>query len=136
MLAFAAVGASWLARPTDAIDTPRAPTRTTPRASTPPTSTPAPTTRATPAIAPVPSAAGLLDDAETTLATDPARALATIDRHAELAPTLEPDRRMALRIVVLCALGRNAEATAQATAFLASARAPEWTARVRASCAG
>ncbi|MBK6923032.1 MAG: hypothetical protein IPH07_36935 [Deltaproteobacteria bacterium] len=86
--------------------------------------------------APKPSTAGMLDDAEAAVAISPARALELVDRHAELAPTSEPERRMVLRIEVLCALDRAEEARAEATAFLAESRAEPWRARVRASCAG
>jgi hypothetical protein len=96
---------------------------------------------ATPAVVPPPAAtpaelARLLDDAEATIASDPTRALASVDRHAELAPLLDADRRMALRIEALCAQGRTTDASSEATAFLATARASQWSTRVRASCAG
>ncbi|HWB74756.1 MAG TPA: hypothetical protein VG755_07365 [Nannocystaceae bacterium] len=103
---------------------------------------PAPVRVATPAVAPAkpvttkPATARMLDDAEAALATAPARALELVDRHAELAPTQDAERRMALRIAVLCALGRVEEARAEATAFLAEPRAEAWRARVRASCGG
>lgn len=100
----------------------------------------APTSTVAP-VATLPSAAAtshvqLLVDAEAALPTEPERALALLDRHAELAPLAEAERRMALRISTLCALGRADEAKSQATAFFATSRGSQWTARVRASCAG
>lgn len=103
----------------------------------PPAATPAtPQAAATSSIAAPASHAQLLVDAEAALPNDPARALQLLDRHAELAPLADAERRMALRISTLCALGRNDEAKSQATAFFATARGSQWTARVRASCAG
>ncbi len=86
--------------------------------------------------APKQPTAPMLDDAEAAVASSPARALELVDRHAALAPTSEPERRMALRIEVLCALDRVEEARAEATAFLAESRAEPWRTRVRASCGG
>jgi hypothetical protein len=43
---------------------------------------------------------------------------------------------MALRVEALCAQGRTTDAKSEATAFLATARASQWSTRVRASCAG
>lgn len=119
-------GGAWLAlRPAPVV----APTPAPLRVATP-------TTESAKSPTPKPATERMLDDAEAALATTPARALELVDRHAELAPTKDAERRMALRIAVLCALGRTEEARAEATAFLAEPRAEEWRARVRASCGG
>lgn len=119
-------GGAWLAqRPAPVVAPTPAPVRVeTPRTDAAKSTPPKPTTER------------MLDDAEAALATTPARALELVDRHAELAPTKDAERRMALRIAVLCALGRTDEARAEATAFLAEPRAEKWRARVRASCGG
>ena len=79
------------------------------------------------------TAAKLLDEAE---AAEPERALELLARHAELAPLGSgTDRRMALRIVALCALDRTDDAKADARAFLSRPRDAKWTKRVRESCA-
>jgi hypothetical protein len=100
-----------------------------------PATTPATTPAATPPAAPT-SHVQLLVDAEAALPTEPDRALALLERHAELAPLADAERRMALRISTLCALGRTDEAKSQANAFFTTSRGSQWTARVRASCAG
>jgi hypothetical protein len=108
------------------------PPATAPRASErgvapvdPPAATPSPDDAAT--------AAKLLDEAE---AAEPERALELLARHAELAPLgTGADRRMALRIVALCALDRTDDAKADARAFLSRPRDAKWTKRVRESCA-
>lgn len=76
---------------------------------------------------------GLLDEAER---AGPQEAMGLLARHAELSP-LGPDseRRMALRITKLCALGRTDDAKAEAVAFLGRPRDAKWTAKVRESCA-
>jgi hypothetical protein len=83
------------------------------------------------------STAKLLRDAEAAL-TDgkPDRALALLEDHAERAPLTEPDRRMSLRVLVLCALGREDSARAEARAFLDMHPKSKWVDDVRKSCAG
>lgn len=68
---------------------------------------------------------------------DNTRALALLDEHARIFPKgwLASDRA-AEHIVVLCNLGRRAEATAEATAFLAGRADSPLTRRVATSCAG
>jgi hypothetical protein len=120
---------------------PRAPLAPVPATSAPTPSAPAPrpTSAAPRSPAPTPEseavdAAKLLEEAE---AAEPARALELLARHAELAPLGEgTERRMALRISALCALGRTDDARADARAFLGQPRDPKWTRQVRASCAG
>jgi hypothetical protein len=102
-----------------------------PEPARPATRTPVPAATPSSATSDVPR---LLDQAEVAALSAPDRALVLLDRHAALAPALDPDRRMALRVEVLCALGRTDEAAAEATAFLARARAEPWADRVRASC--
>jgi hypothetical protein len=109
-----------------------------PHAAHPHPSTPAAAPVQPPAPAPSPddaaTAAKLLDEAE---AAEPERALELLARHAELAPLgTGADRRMALRIVALCALDRTDDAKADARAFLSRPRDAKWTKRVRESCAG
>lgn len=122
------VAAAWLALRPEPI---------TPASVAAPPRTPA-TMPTTPAKAAAPSptanAAALLDEADAALTTAPARALELVDRHATIAPAIDAERRMALRIAVLCALGRDDEAKAETTAFFARPRKDEWAARVRASC--
>lgn len=115
----------WLAlRPATLEPAPAVPTVAPPVTTTKPAQIEAPTT----------PPAQLLDEAEASLATAPMRALELLDRHAAVAPAAEADRRMALRIEVLCALGRKDDATAEATAFLGAPRALRWEARVHDSC--
>jgi len=72
---------------------------------------------------------------EAVKAGDPTRALALLDRHAASYPNaILTEEREAERVVVLCALGRSAEARAAGAAFLASHPRSPMTARVRASC--
>lgn len=138
----AVVGAVlWLTiRPApDAASTTVPPAARRPASVEPPATSPS--AGATPSPATLPGAlstahAQLLVDAEAVLPTEPARALELLDRHAEVAPLVDAERRMALRISALCALGRVDEAKSQATAFFATSRGSQWTARVRASCAG
>lgn len=98
--------------------------------------TPSSTTAPTPAVLPVVVDAGatakLLDEAEH---ATPEQALELLARHAELS-ALGPDseRRMAMRITTLCALGRTEDAKADAVAFLDRPRDAKWTAKVRTSC--
>jgi len=109
-----------------------APTRPSDRASAPTT------TRAEPAAAtPEPALERLLPEAETALARrDFARALELLERHAERAPLVDADRRMALRVLALCGLDRRDDARAEARAFLAAHPGSQWIDEVRASCAG
>jgi hypothetical protein len=103
-----------------------------PRPSTP-AAAPVDPPAATPSPADAATAAKLLDEAE---AAEPERALELLARHAELAPLgTGADRRMALRIVALCALDRTDDAKADARAFLSRPRDAKWTKRVRESCA-
>ncbi|MBX7084473.1 MAG: hypothetical protein K1X88_35025 [Nannocystaceae bacterium] len=81
------------------------------------------------------STSALLVQAEAARDHDPLRALELLDRHAALAPSEDADQRIALRVEVLCVLGRTEHAQAEAAAFLARPRAAPWSARVRASCA-
>lgn len=68
---------------------------------------------------------------------DAEHALALLDEHARVFPNgwLASDRA-AERVVVLCSLGRRAEATREATAFLAGRSPSPLTRRVEMSCAG
>lgn len=129
------LGGAWFAlRPSSPATAPSLPARpSSPSAATVPTAKPDPIAEPAPRAA---DAATLLDDAEAALATAPVRALELVDQHAARTPAIDADRRMALRIAILCALGRTEEAEAEATAFLAIERVPEWSARVRASCGG
>jgi hypothetical protein len=80
----------------------------------------------------------LLADARQALKVgDGDRALALLDEHARLFPNgwLANDRA-GERIVVLCSLGRRAEATREATAFLDGRPKSPLTRRVEMSCAG
>ena len=74
----------------------------------------------------------LLDLAER---AEPAHALELLTRHAEQTP-LGPDseRRMAMRIAVLCELGRTDDAKAETVAFLGRPRDAKWTAKVEGTC--
>lgn len=111
-----------------------------PETAPPPTPPPAKASKAAPAevAAPAPAAtpvdpARLLDEAAS---AEPARALELLAEHAQLAPLgAGAERRMALRISALCALGRTDDARAEARAFLGQPRDAEWTAHVRSSCA-
>jgi len=82
--------------------------------------------------------ARLLTDARQALAHgDGDQALARLDEHARRFPNgwFVADRA-AERIIVLCSLGRRAEAVEQATVFLRSRPKSPLTRRVEASCAG
>ena len=70
-------------------------------------------------------------------ADDAERALALLDQHAREFPTgwLASDRA-AERIVVLCALGRRAEAVREAAIFLKGRPRGPLTRRVEMSCVG
>jgi hypothetical protein len=122
------------------------------RPSTSPTpAAPRPAIDATPpqitATPPRPSTAGtapvraddddaLLERAESALAADQgAEALALLERHAVVAALVEPERRMALRVLALCELGRVDDARVEARTFLTAHAASEHASRVRASCA-
>ena len=89
-------------------------------------------------VLPEPPADQLLVDAEAALgAGDPARAMALLVRHAELAPTdASAPQRMALRVLVLCAQDQREQARDEATAFLTEHPQSVWSDRVRGSCAG
>jgi hypothetical protein len=128
MVVAATAALGWiLARPRPVVD-----------AKTPPPSTAKAThehtAKPTPATLPaaVEDVSGLLDEAESAA---PEQALELLARHAELSP-LGPDseRRMALRIETLCALGRTDDAKADAVAFLGRPRDAKWVARVRKTC--
>jgi hypothetical protein len=122
------VAAAWLALRPDPI-TPAsvaAPPRVPATMPTPPAKAAPPT--------PTADASTLLDEADAALSTAPTRALELVDRHATVAPAIDAERRMALRIAVLCALGRDDEAKAETAALFARPRADEWATRVRASC--
>ncbi len=82
--------------------------------------------------------ARLLTDARQALEHgDGAEAIARLDEHARRFPNgwFAADRA-AERIIVLCSLGRRAEAVEQATVFLQSRPKSPLTRRVEASCAG
>jgi hypothetical protein len=67
---------------------------------------------------------------------DGARALALLDEHAATFPSgVLVEERMAERVVVLCALGRTAEAQQAAAVFLRDHDRSPLAARVRGSCA-
>jgi hypothetical protein len=87
---------------------------------------------------PEPAVAHLLDDAEAALADgDADRAMALLQRHAELAPTDDrAPQRMALRVLALCAKGEQERARDEAKAFLGAHGQSQWADRVRRSCAG
>lgn len=90
-----------------------------------------------PAVAPEPPLEQLLVDAEAALAAgDPSRALALLRRHAERA-AIDPHatRRIALRVLALCAAGERAQARDEGHAFLASHPDSPWSDAVRRSCA-
>jgi hypothetical protein len=98
-----------------------------------------PRPRAEPAKAPAAAidVATLIPDAEAALAADdPAKALALLDTHAERAPLADAERRMSLRVLVLCALDRTDAAKAEARAFLDTHPSSRWADDVRRSCAG
>jgi hypothetical protein len=128
----ATIGAgTWLAlRPTPTVE----PAPQAPAPVVVSTAGAAPRDRALEATPSAPATERLLDDAEAALATAPGRALDLVGRHAALAPQRDAERRMALRIDILCALGRKEEARAETLAFFAVPRGEEWSARVRASC--
>ena len=80
----------------------------------------------------------LLTDAEAALkAGDPDRAMALLQSHAERA-AIHPQatRRMALRVLVLCAQDEHSQARDEAKAFLAAHPRAPWSDAVRRSCAG
>lgn len=87
---------------------------------------------------PSPSQVGaLLDQAEAAIAADDgAKALALLERHADVAAMDDATRRMALRVLALCALGRNDAARDEGRALLALEPDSSWAKRVRNSCAG
>lgn len=95
------------------------------------TSTPTPTPASLPAVVDdVPDE--LLDEAER---ATPEAALELLERHAEASPLgRQSERRMAMRIDVLCALGRNDDAKSEAVAFLGRPRDAKWADKVRKSC--
>ncbi len=101
----------------------RAPTPAPPRAAVAPPVEPAP--------------AELIADAEAALAADDAaRALELLERHAERAPIgPEAEHRMALRVLALCKLGREAQARAEANAFRSGHPESKWQADLARSCA-
>jgi hypothetical protein len=79
--------------------------------------------------------AGLLDEAEASLADDPPRAWTLLLRHAEISSdTASVPRRLALRIRTLCALGRMDEAIHETTAFLHRHGDTPHAEDVRAAC--
>lgn len=99
---------------------------------------PAATTPTLPAKAPPaePPLDRLLTDAEAALAGgDSARAMALLQRHAERA-AIHPDapRRMALRVLVLCAQNERDRARDEAKAFLAAHGHSQWRDMLRQSC--
>lgn len=119
---------------------PSVPSTTTPgkpvrdEAPVPSTGRPRPDTAK--AAAPEPEVATLIRDAEAALAAkDPARALALLETHAERAPLADAERRMSLRVLVLCALDRADAAKAEARAFLDTHPRSRWADDVRRSCA-
>lgn len=78
----------------------------------------------------------LLADAEAALASgDSARAMALLQRHAERA-AIHPDapRRMALRVLVLCAQDEREQAHDEAKALLAAHAQSQWRDLLRRSC--
>jgi RNA polymerase sigma-70 factor (ECF subfamily) len=97
--------------------------------------TPAPSVSESPSS--LESETRLLRDADFELRTGhPDGALALLDRHAALFPhgTLV-EERMVERVLVLCALGRGAEAEAEGALFLRERPRSLLADRVRASCA-
>lgn len=135
-VAIAVVIASSIAialRPSQAPVTPPPPVTGTPAPVVPKT-TPRPT--ATPTEVATPDDAGLLERAESALAADQGtEALTLLERHAVVAALIEPERRMALRVLALCEVGRIDDARVEARTFLAAHAASEHASRVRASCA-
>lgn len=92
---------------------------------------------AKPAVAPEPPLEQLLVDAEAAIAAgDPSRALALLRRHAERA-AIDPQatRRIALRVLALCAAGERQRARDEGHAFLAAHPDSPWSDEVRRSCA-
>lgn len=92
----------------------------------------------TPAPSALESEIALLRDSDRALRDGtPSAALAKLDEHAQRFPhgSLAEERTVS-RIVVLCALGRTAEARAAGNAFLAARPSSPHAGRVRASCAG
>lgn len=81
--------------------------------------------------------AALLDQAEAAIAAkDGAKALALLERHADVAAMNDATRRMALRVLALCALGRVDAARDEGRALLTLEPDSSWAKRVRSSCAG
>ncbi len=78
----------------------------------------------------------LLIDAEAALkASDPARALALLERHAvQAASDPSAPRRMALRVIALCDQGAREQARDEATALLAAHPQPQVRSMLRGSC--
>jgi hypothetical protein len=111
------------------------PPTTAPAMTAPLESPPAAPPQAGPAT--VAAEARLLRDADVALGSgDAARALALLDEHAATYPHgVLVEERMAERVVVLCALGRTAEAQQAATSFLRDHERSPLAARVRGSCA-
>lgn len=140
VVAIAALGGWWLARdratPADA-GSPSAKAPTKPRVDDEPMP-PLGRTRTDVAKAPEAGAdvAKLIPEAEAALAAkDPARALELLETHAERAPLADAERRMSLRVLVLCALDRTDAAKAEARAFLDTHPSSRWADDVRRSCA-
>ena len=129
----------WLSRPS-----PRAPDAEGPApvvapsaAPSPASAPPAASSHGVAAPADEPPVERLLDEAEAALETgDPDRAMRLLQRHAERAP-LHPqaERRMALRILGLCALRRDTDAQAEARAFLGRDPDARWREKIARSCA-
>ena len=139
VVVLSSLAAWWLARDRPAPVAAPAPSRV-PAASEPAIEAIAPPPRADPSNRPnavAASSAHLIPEAEAALAADePERALALLEQHAERAPLEDADQRMALRIQVLCALGREDNARAEGRAFLDTHPKSKWAADVRRSCAG
>jgi hypothetical protein len=101
-----------------------------------------PTPRRKPASSPGGSAlaaeAALLQRAQTALATGaPAAALLQLEQHAREFPAgVLAQERAALRVVALCAAGREAEGRAEAASFLRAHAGSVHAERVRGACDG
>jgi len=104
-----------------------------------PVRAPVPIQPVAPAVAPPlePLPAELIAGAEAALAAgEAARALELLEQHAERAPIgPEAEHRMALRVLVLCKLGRDAQARAEANAFRSGHPESRWQAELAQSCA-
>jgi hypothetical protein len=100
------------------------------RSAAPPLAPPAP------AVTTLREETSLLHSAQAALRTDPARALELLDEHARRFPSgVLREERSAARVLALCALGRAAEARAEAARFVATWPRSLHADRVRASCA-